>query len=187
MLIFRVQPCIAATPRTKGKVESPMRILDELRAYNGKLTYTAFVDLLRRINDRENSKVHPGTGKIPLMYVKKEKDILSPVPKDSVRRPYQLVNHKTTVDKSSLFYYLGKQYSAPPEYIGKNVTLQIHDDHIYVYCNTRLIAMHPLSEKKINYQKDHYIELARISHSFSELNIVERAKENLNAIGAVYE
>lgn len=33
---FRVQPCVAATPRTKGKLESPMRILDELRAYNGK-------------------------------------------------------------------------------------------------------------------------------------------------------
>lgn len=64
---FRVQPCVAATPRTKGKVESPMRILDELRAYNGKLTYLGFVALLARINDRENAKVHPGTGKIPLM------------------------------------------------------------------------------------------------------------------------
>lgn len=70
---FRVQPCVAATPRTKGKVESPMRILDELRAYNGKLSYTGFIELLVRINDRENSKVHPGTGKIPLMYLKKKR------------------------------------------------------------------------------------------------------------------
>ena len=145
---FRVQPCVAATPRTKGKVESPMRILDELRAYNGKLSYTGFIELLARINDRENSKVHPGTGKIPLMYLKKEKDALSPLPQELIRHPYQLMDHKTTVDESGLFRCSGKQYSAPPEYIGKTVTLQIHDDYIHVYCNTKLIALHPVSEKK---------------------------------------
>ena len=145
---FRVQPCVVATPRTKGKVESPMRILDELRAYNGKLSYTGFIELLARINDRENSKVHPGTGKIPLMYLKKEKDALSPLPQELIRHPYQLMDHKTTVDESGLFRCSGKQYSAPPEYIGKTVTLQIHDDYIHVYCNTKLIALHPVSEKK---------------------------------------
>ena len=184
---FRVQPCVARTPKTKGKVESPMRILDELRAYNGQLTYMGFVDLLARINNRENSKNHPGTGKIPLMFLKKEKDVLSPLPKDSIRRPYQLVDQKTTVDNSSLFRYKGKKYSAPPEYIGKSVTLQIHDDYIHVYYNTKLIALHPVSEKKINYQEEHYQELARMTHSFSEVNINQRAKENLQAIGAVYE
>lgn len=184
---FRVQPCVASTPRTKGKVESPMRILDELRAYNGQLTYTGFADLLRKINDRENSKVHPGTGKIPLMYLKKEKDILSPLPQEPIRRPYQLVDHKTSVDRSGLFRYEGKQYSAPPEYIGRTVTLQIHDDYIHVYHNTKLITLHPLSEKKINYREDHYRDLARKTHSFSEADIEKRAKENLRAIGAVYE
>ena len=90
---FRVQPCIAAMPKTKGKVESPMRILDELRAYNGRLTYLGFVELLAKINDRENSKVHPGTGKIPLMYLKKEKDSFGPLPQQTIRNPYQLVDH----------------------------------------------------------------------------------------------
>ena len=184
---FRVQPCIAATPKTKGKVESPMRILDELRAYNGKLTYAGFADLLARINDRENSRVHPGTGKIPLMYLKNERDVLNPLPQELIRHPYQLVDQKTTVDESSLFRYNGRQYSAPPEYIGKTVTLQIHDDYIHVYFNTKLIALHPVSGKKINYKEEHYIELARMTHSFKESNIVKRAKENLNAIGAMYE
>ena len=182
---FRVQPCVAATPRTKGKVESPMRILDELRAYNGKLSYTGFIELLARINDRENSKVHPGTGKIPLMYLKKEKDALSPLPQELIRHPYQLMDHKTTVDESGLFRCSGKQYSAPPEYIGKTVTLQIHDDYIHVYCNTKLIALHPVSEKKINYKEEHYTALARMTHSFAESKIEKRAKENLNAIGAI--
>lgn len=164
-----------------------MRILDELRAYNGRLTYTGFAGLLKKINERENSKVHPGTGKIPLMYLKKEKDILSPLPQEPVRRPYQLVDHKTSVDRSGLFRYGGKQYSAPPEYIGRTVTLQIHDDYIHVYHNTKLITLHPLSEKKINYREEHYQDLARKTRSFSEANIEKRAKENLRAIGAVYE
>lgn len=54
---FTVRPCVAATPKTKGKVESPMRILDELRAYNGKLSYMGFVDLLRKINYAEEHYV----------------------------------------------------------------------------------------------------------------------------------
>lgn len=184
---FRVQPCIAATPKTKGKVESPMRILDELRAYNGRLTYLGFVELLAKINDRENSKVHPGTGKIPLMYLKKERDSFSPLPQQTIRNPYQLVNHKVRIDNASLFRYRGKQYSVPPEYIGKSVTLQVYDDYIHVYCNMKLIALQPLSEKKINYQEDHYLDLICRTHSFAEENIAARAKENLKALGAVYE
>ena len=184
---FRVQPCIAATPKTKGKVESPMRILDELRAYNGRLTYLGFVELLAKINDRENSKVHPGTGKIPLMYLKKEKDSFGPLPQQTIRNPYQLVDHKVRIDNASLFHYRGKQYSVPPEYIGKSVTLQVYDDYIHVYCNMKLIALQPLSEKKINYQEDHYRDLISRTHSFAEENIAARAKENLRALGAVYE
>lgn len=184
---FRVQPCVAATPKTKGKVESPMRILDELRAYNGKLSYAGFADLLRKINDRENGKVHAGTGRIPVMYLEKERDSLRPLPPDRVRNPYQLVNHRVRVDNASLFRYKGCQYSVPPEYIGKDVVLQIHDDYIHVYCNTRLIALHEVSSKKLNYQEDHYSALAEMTHSFSSGNIEERARENLRAIGAAYE
>ena len=31
---FKVMPCKAATPKTKGKVESQMKYLDEIRAYS---------------------------------------------------------------------------------------------------------------------------------------------------------
>ena len=74
------------------------------------------------------------------MYLKTEKDSL-----------HQLINHKATVDNSSLFRYKGNQYSVPPEYIGQKVTLQVYDDYIHVYCNTKLIALHAVSDKKINF------------------------------------
>ncbi|NFO22897.1 IS21 family transposase, partial [Clostridium botulinum] len=36
---FNVRPCIAGRPNTKAKVEAPMKLLDEIRAYNGTLDY----------------------------------------------------------------------------------------------------------------------------------------------------
>ena len=35
---FKVRPCIAGRPRTKGKVETQMKFLDEIHAYQGQLT-----------------------------------------------------------------------------------------------------------------------------------------------------
>ena len=32
---FEVKPCIAGEPEVKAKVEAPMKLLDELYAYNG--------------------------------------------------------------------------------------------------------------------------------------------------------
>lgn len=183
---FTVQPCVASTPRTKGKVESPMRILDELYAYNGKLTYMGFVELLAHLNDRENTKVHPGTGKIPLMYLQKEKSSLGPLPADTIRSPYQIIDHRVTVDKSALFLYEGIQYSVPPKYIGEKVTLQVYDDYIYVYFNMNLITLHRIGSRKINYHPNHYVELLRKAKVFSEADIEQRAKENLKALGEVY-
>jgi Transposase and inactivated derivatives len=45
---FRVHPCIAGRPQTKAKVGAPMKILDEIRAYNGKLNYKELDELVTR-------------------------------------------------------------------------------------------------------------------------------------------
>ena len=121
------------------------------------------------------------------MYLKTEKNSLHQLPPDTIRNPYQLIDHKATVDRSSLFRYKGNQYSVPPEYIGQKVTLQVYDDYIHVYYNTKLIALHAVSDKKINYTDKDYISLARQTHSFSEENLEERARENLRALGEAYE
>ena len=49
-----------------------MKILDEIRAYNGKLNYIELVELVTRINNRVNTQVNQGTGRIPLMYYNKK-------------------------------------------------------------------------------------------------------------------
>ena len=83
--------------------------------------------------------------------------------------------------------YRNKQYSAPPEYVGKSITYQIYDGYLHAYFNTKLIALHRLSESMLNYHMDHYEAIARKSHSFQEENIREYAAQNLKLIGEMYQ
>lgn len=184
---FKVRPCIAGHPHTKAKVEAPMKILDEIRAYNGKLNYRELVELVTGINNRVNAQVNQGTGRIPLMYYNKEKAFLNSLPADTIRKPYQITTNTVKVNHSSMFHYKGCQYSVPPEYVGKVVSLQIYDGYIHVYCNTKLITIHQLSSKKLNYISEHYAAIARKSHIFRDEHIMDRAKENLEIIGKVYD
>ena len=81
---FETKPCMAGRPQTKAKVEAPMKILDEIRAYNGRLNYTELCELVERMNNRINNQVNQGTGRIPLLYFEKEKAFLNPLPFASV-------------------------------------------------------------------------------------------------------
>ena len=51
---------------------------------------------------------------------------------------------------------------------------------------TKLITIHRLSTKKLNYIPGHYEAIARKSHAFREEHIADKAKENLEMIGKVY-
>lgn len=184
---FKVRPCIAGRPQTKAKVEAPMKILDEIRAYSGTLSYSGLHELVERINNRVNMQVHQGTGRIPLMYFQKERAFLHNLPKDTIRKPYQLTTNTVKVNTSSMITYRNKQYSVPPEYVGKNITYQIYDGHLHAYSNTKLIALHHLSESMLNYHTDHYEAIARKNHSFQEENIQKYAAQNLKRIGEMYQ
>ncbi len=63
---FNVRPCIAGRPNTKAKVEAPMKLLDEIRAYNGTLDYEGLHKLVSDLNNRINSTCHTSTGKTPI-------------------------------------------------------------------------------------------------------------------------
>ena len=183
---FNVKPCIAGRPRTKAKVEAPMKILDEIRAYNGTLDYYELNKLVERINNRVNTHVVKGTGIIPIMYFEKEKAFLSSLPKQTIRKPYQITTKTVKVNQSSMINFNGCQYSVSPEYHGKTLTLQAFDGYIHLYYNTNIVTVHKISDRKLNYHEDHYIKIARLSHSFKEENIAIRAKENLELIGGLY-
>jgi len=183
---FQVHPCVAARPETKSKVESPMRILDELRAYGGQLDLNGLVEKLNQINNRENTIYHEGYNGIPLLLLDEEKDFLKPLPHKALRSQYKINTTSVKVNNSSLVRYKSHYYSVPPEYIGKTLKLQVYDNQLHLYYNTTLITLHFISDYKLNYIESHYIEIAKLTLPFSEDKIEEIAKENLRVIGERY-
>lgn len=185
---FKVQPCIVKRPRTKDKVESQMKILDELDAYQGKLSYKELIDKVGKINLRKNMNIHQGTSKTPISLLEKDKGSLKPLPSKEIRSRYQ--NHQSIVkvNESSMISYKSNQYSLPTEYIGKTVTLQVEDNYLYLYDTTQLIVKHKITNKKLNYLKEHYQEITKKTMPYKdEVDIKEFSKENLKKIGALFD
>ena len=185
---FEVKPCIVAMPETKSKVESPMRVLDEIRAYSGTLDYIELNNLVNRLNDKYNTKVNDGTGKIPIIEFEKEKDFLSPLPNETIRSQYKIKTNEVKVNSSSMISVKGNFYSVDPKYLQEKVTYQIIDSNIYIYHNRTLIAMHSLSNSKMNIDIEHYKKIISINMPNLNNNEIELiAKENLKTMGEIYE
>ncbi|MEK4497425.1 IS21 family transposase [Bacillus sp. FSL R12-0069] len=183
---FKVQPCIAGRPNTKGKIEAPMKLLDEIHAYQGKFSFEELHDFVQRLCIRINQTFHQGTGKIPMFALKQEKNLLQPLPQSTIRDSYKIKHKLVKVNTSGMISYKSNQYSVPPEYQGKTVGLQVYDNQIYVYHNMKLIVHHKISQSKLNYKEEHYKKaLAKSLPKYP--NIDNLAKQNLSVIGEVYK
>ncbi len=125
---FKVRPCIAGRPRTKGKVETQMKFLDEIHAYQGQLTLEELYEFIEKLANRLNQSFHQGTGKIPMFALEKEKSSLLPLPSEKIRNSYRIKHQLVQVNASSMVSYKTNLYSVPTVYIGKKVGIQIHDD-----------------------------------------------------------
>ena len=185
---FKVKPCKAGTPQTKSKVESPMKILDELYAYNGIYDLSQLNEKLMEINNRINHQCHIETGKIPVLHFTKEKDSLLPLPSDKLRNLYRIPSLQVKVNSQSTLSYKNKFYSVPPVYIGKRLTIQVYDEYLHVYDNTKLVTIHKVcSSTKRNYHIDHYIETLKMSFDTDDDKIKKIAEQNLKQIGELYK
>ena len=184
---FKICPCIAATPQTKGKVESQMKILDEIYAYNGTLDYIELNRKIEEINERVNMSYNQGNGKIPCIAFEKEKSSLLPLVSHEVRNQYKIKTVTVKVNTASMVTYKKNQYSVPPEYIGQHVQYQVYDNNLYIYFNTKLIQVHAISDKKLNMSEQDYIALT--SRTFKkDKSVVENiAKANLKYIGEIFD
>ncbi|WP_350308413.1 IS21 family transposase [Bacillus subtilis] len=183
---FKVRPCIAGRPRTKGKIETTMKLLDEIHAYQGQLTLEELHQFVQDLCNRINHELHQGTGKIPIIEFKKERNHLLQLPTEKVRDSYRIKHTLVKVNTSNMITYKSNQYSVPAKYQGKKVGLQVYDDQLWIYYNMELIAQHPISEKKLNYQETHYQEALIVSMP-NYPDIDNLAKRNLAAIGDVYK
>ena len=157
---FRIKLCKPRHPYTKGKVETVNKFLKWILPYEGEFeTEEELIAILEKINQKVNTYPCQETGVPPLLLFQKEKEYLQPLPKDDVIESYLSHDRQTTVRSDALVTYMNSKYSVSPEYIGKPVRLLISDNTLQIYFSTDLIAVHELSQKRLNYQKDHYQQL----------------------------
>lgn len=181
---FEVHPCIAGRPNTKAKVESPMRILDELLAYSGELSYDELSMKLAAINNRENKAFHQAYQGIPILDLENEKASLRPLPPQSIRKQYSISTTDVKVNTSSMISHKSNSYSVPPEYIGKYLQLQVYDNQLHLYYNMEPVTVHIITQKKMNYHVNHYEQILSRTLPHDNDKIAMIAKENLMNIGA---
>lgn len=152
---FKVQLCIAGRPNTKGKVEAPMKLLNEIHAYQGKFTFEELHQFVQKLCIRINQTFHQGTNKVPMFTLKQEKNLLQPFPQSTIRDSYRIKHTLVKVNASNMISYKSNQYSVPAEYQGKTVDLQVYDDRLFVYYNMQLIVQYKISQLKLNYKEAH--------------------------------
>src|SRR5699024_948689 len=179
---FKVLPCIAGRPQTKAKVAAPMKVLDEIHAYQRQFDDEELHHFIQKLCHQ----YHQGTGKIPILHLKRERDLLSPLPNRSIRGLYKIDHTLVKVNTSNMFSFKSKMYSVPLGYIGKTLGLQVYDNQIHVYYNTDLIVVHPVSNHKINFKHEHYVETLS-NHLPYKDDIDELALKNLAAMNEVYK
>ncbi len=186
---FTTHPCVAGSPETKSKVESPMRILDELHAYSGQLSFEGFVEKLKGINNRENYKYHKEYGKVPAISFEKEKGSLLPLPNEKIRNQFKLVRHKAKVSSRCTIKVQNSNYSVSPKYFGKEVEYVVFNSNIYIYYNENLIKTHTISDQLVNYDFEDYVDIISLQKAFrgrDREEIEKIAKDNLKEIAQLY-
>ena len=157
---FRIRLAKPRHPYTKGKVETVNKFLAWLLPYQGDFeTEDDLVEILKRINNRVNTKVCQATGVPPVLLFQKEKEYLQNLPSQKIIESYLSHDRQIKVQKDSLITYKNSRYSVSPEYIGKSVWIRNTENQLYIYYHTELIAVHNISEKRINYKEEHYHEL----------------------------
>lgn len=157
---FNIVPCIRARPNTKAKVENPMRIIDEIMTYNGLLANEEeLYEKMRVITNEANSRICQATGVPPILVFKKEKEHLLPLPNDKICSSYKNTTISIKVNSNALFKYKGNLYSVPKDFIDKNIVVNVVDNNLHVYYAHKLITLHTISDKKLNYHENHHLEM----------------------------
>lgn len=140
------------------------------------------------MNSRVNNTICQGTGRIPVIEFENERPCLRPLPCENIRSQYKIRMVMSKVNTAGMITIRSNFYSVPSEYIGKTVKYQIHDSRIYVYYGTNLIAVHDISDRKLNYTLEHYTDVLSFRYiGKGSDEVSELAKQKLEIIGGVYK
>ena len=182
---FKIKLCKPRHAFTKGKVEALNKFLAWLIPYEGEFeTEDELIAILSKINKKVCERVCDETGVPPILLFQKEKEYLQSLPSDKVLESYLANDRQTTVRKDSMVTYMKNKYSVPADYIGKPVRLKVFNESLQIYYSTDLIATHSLSDKRLNYKKEHYTQLLS-GYIKNDDDIAALAEMNLRQMDAL--
>ena len=176
---FTPKSCMAYRPQTKGKVETVAKIVNRLKVYNNEFeTIDELTKIVNQLREDINNEIQATTKEKPIDRFQKEKEYLSKeVNYDLLSGYYTNSPIQRIVPRDCLINYLGKRYSIPPKYINKTVNLEIKENSLCIYYNSKFVCKHEINDKKINYLPEHYLEIAK--YTLKDDNIDEICKRNL--------
>jgi hypothetical protein len=181
---FKVVPCVRARPNTKAKVENPMRIIDEIMNYNGVVdNLEELHKKMTLITNEANSRICQATGLPPILVFNKEKEHLLPLPNEKVCSFYKNITISAKINTNALFKYKQSMYPVLPELINKMVHIEVTENNLYVYYNKNLVTIHNISKDKVNYHKEHHLELLGMTfRGQSEETVSEYANKHFKEL-----
>ncbi len=184
---FIPKKCRVGSPETKGKDETCNKFMSWLYPYNHEFeTEEDIIHIVERLNNQINLEVNQTTNMPPISLFRKEKEYLNPLPNKQIIERYLDTMIPAKVSKALLVYYKGHEYSVPKKYINQTVKLNEVDNKLYIYYSKELIATHEISNKKFNYDEQHYQEaLSSIMPYKEKEEIEEMARKNLELLNQI--
>lgn len=184
-----IKRCKIKHPYTKGKVESANRFLEWLKPYDGELeSVEELVNVLKDIQVRANEEVNRTTGVPPVILLKKELKYLTALPNDNLMNQFIEKSFKQVVPQTLLIRYNGAEYSVPSEFMGKTISFREINHELYIYHNTKLIAVHNINKKNsINYATNHYHDVLfqHLNKKYNDDEIRQISMKNIESLAQI--
>lgn len=158
---FSVHTCRPYRPQTKGKIECVAKLMDRLKVYNNEFETIEELDkivkkLMEEINNEDINLLEK-----PIDRLKEEQKYLHSLPSREIIYPYFAKNKGYKVSKESMITYKKHKYSVPIRFIGEYLTVKETGDSLDIYYNTDLIVNYKISNKYLNYKKEHAKEILK--------------------------
>lgn len=177
-----VDPADKESPRHKPNVEKSISFLqtDFLPRIRNKV-FTSLVELnrmLRKWLETANKKPVQGRGQSRDYFFEKEKEYLKALP----TIPYELFYFKKAkLHPDCHFQYQRNYYSAPHQYIGKEIDIKYNSRLVHAYYNCERIATHKCMKGTYHWSTDpaHYPEKKHIEFNYH----LAQLKKKSNLIG----
>lgn len=143
---FAPRACPPYSPWVKGKVERPMDYIRERfwRGYHYSSLARTNGDILAWLTETANHRTHGTHRQKVQTRWEEETPHLGPLPPSDYDTSLKFFRKAY---KDCLLSYGGSRYAVPPQAVGRTVMLKVKGDHLRIYHDDELLALHQISEK----------------------------------------